>query len=207
MTYESKKDPTVTAAFDFEDTKCNTTRLIYLTGDKAGQSFVVSNSTLKRWWRKIKTEEKVIEKTDDNPLGLDFEQINTPYPEPKEQKYIPKPQSVIEYEESKKRNKCTFALPKDYDEFANILADKNIALKKVNKGYISLSDNSKLKLLTNGIGVLASNELGEQLTLKGMKCRECIEKGTPFRFDIKDESMYNEMYNVLASLYKNQNDQ
>ena len=93
-------------------------------------------------------------------------------------------------------------MPADYEQFADILASKDVALKGVNKGYIALPDNSKLKLLSTGIGVLASDALGEKLTLKGFKSKACIEKGTPFRFDIKTESDCNTMYEVLSDLYK-----
>jgi len=195
MIYKSKKDPEITAAFDFEDEKCATTRLIYLTGEKKGKSFVVSNSTLKRWWTPV--EDK---KENDNPLNLDFEQINKPYKPDVTPHYIPKPQSVIEYEEKKspKKRVASFTMPTDYEQFADILAERNVAIKKVNSGYISLMDNSKLKLLKTGIGVLASNDVAERIVKKGIQARPCIEKGTPFRFDINSAEEYEWLLEALS---------
>lgn len=207
MKYQSKKDPSIIAAFDFEHEKFKTTRLIYLTGPKEGQSFEISNSTLKRWWKKLENEEveqnevqteEVVE-AQPNPLNIDFEQVNTPYPEPKEKKYIPKPQAVIEYEEKKhKRVKADFDYPKDYETLADLFVENNIKMKKVNRGYISLPDSSKIKLLSVGIGILASTELAEKFTARGFQAKPCIEKGTPFRFDVKNAEEYSKMLEALA---------
>lgn len=202
MKYESKKDPTIIAAYDFENEKFKTTRLIYLTGPKAGQSFEVSNSTLKRWWRKLKDDEvqteKVVE-TPSNPLNIDFEQVNQPYHPNVTPHYIPKPQAVIEYEESKKRKVASFDFPNDYDTLANMMAERNVVMKKVNRGYISLPDNSKIKILTMGIGILASTELAEKFIARGFQAKACIEKGTPFRFDVKNADEYEKMWGALTN--------
>ena len=193
MKYKSKKDPNVIVEYDGENEKCKTTRLKYLTGEKTGKTFDVANTTLKRWWSKI--EEK-----DENPLNLDYDKINEPYPEPKEQKYIPKPQAVIDYEENKikKRAVCTFDMPKDYEQFGDILAERGVELKRVNTGYISLPDNSKLKLLKTGVGILASTDLAEKLAKCGLKSKPCIEKGTPFRFDACNQIDYDTLLEVLS---------
>ncbi|MBR4377283.1 MAG: hypothetical protein IKP50_00125 [Bacilli bacterium] len=207
MKYQSKKDPTITAAFDFENEKFKTTRLIYLTGSKEGQSFEISNSTLKRWWKKLESEEveqnevqkeEVVE-TVENPLNIDFEKLAEPYHPEVTPHYIPKPQSVIEYEEKKhKRVKADFDYPKDYETLANLFAERNIKMKKVNRGYISLPDNSKIKILVVGIGILASDELAEKFVAKGFQAKPCIEKGTPFRFDVKNAEEYTKMLEALA---------
>lgn len=192
MKYQSKKNPEVTAALDFENEEYNTVRMIYLSGDKAGQSFDVTKSTLKRWWKKMpEVSEEQIEQ----------EIIDTPYPEPKEQKYIPKPEAVVEYEESKRRAKCEFEMPASYEDFANELAANHIEIARVNTGYISLKDSTKLKLLRTGIGILASTELAELLAGKGMKSKPCIEKGTPFRFDAKTQDDYDNLVECLKELY------
>jgi hypothetical protein len=207
MKYQSKKDPSIIAAFDFEHEKFKTTRLIYLTGPKEGQSFEISNSTLKRWWKKLESEtveqnevqtEQVVE-TVENPLNIDFEQVNQPYHPEVTPHYIPKPQSVIEYEENKKRRvSATFDYPKDYETLADLFAEHNIKMKKVNRGYISLPDNSKIKILAVGIGILASTELAEKFVAKGFSSKPCIEKGTPFRFDVKNQDEYSKMLGALA---------
>ena len=199
MVYQSKKNPEITAALDFENEKFRTVTLIYLTGKDKGKSFTITTSTLKRWWKVSKEELKpVTPKVLDT---LDYDKINEPYPEPTEQKYIPVPDSVLEYEASRSRHKtCDFEKPKNYEEFGDLLGTHNVQIKKVNSGYISLPDNSKLKLLTDAIGVLASDNLGEQLSKRGLKCRACIEKGTPFRFDIKSKEDFDILIEVLSNV-------
>ena len=194
-TYKSKKDENITA----EVVKCpndNTIILKYLTGEHKDKTFTITTGTLKRWWKKV-------EKSALDILGVDMDEVNKPYPEPKEQKYIPKPQSVIEYEENKKRKvKLDFELPTDYNTFADALAENGVKIKRVNSGYIAMEDSSKLKLLTNGIGVLASTELAELLAKCAITSKPCIEKGTPFRFDIKTQLDYDSLVRTLAQLYK-----
>ena len=210
MKYQSKKDPSIYAAFDFEDPKFHTTRMIYLTGDNKGKSFEVTNSTLKRWWRKVAEEDVTSEvkeepkQVDENPLNIDYDKVNEPYKPDVTPHYIPKPQSVIEYEQSKsKKAKLDFELPKDYEEFADLLSQHNVHMARVNSGYISMTDKSKLKLLTKGIGVLASSDLGIELAKHGMTSKPCVEKGTPFRFDVTTEANFNDLLVVLEQLYPN----
>ena len=193
MKYQSKKDPSIFATEDSYNEKSKTTILVYETGDKKGKSVSVSSTTLKRWWKKV----------DDNPLNIDMEQVNKPYKSATKRKYIPKPQSVIEYEENKKkarRKTLDFTMPENYEVFGDMLAKKGIIIKKVNTGYISLPDNTKLKLLTNCIGILASNDVAEQLSKRGIISRPCIEKGTPFRFDIASAEDYDKMWEALVNV-------
>lgn len=201
--YRSKKpDKTDLTAELVKRPNEGTVILKYLTGDEKGKSVTISTSTLKRYWRKEQAEDTTTEKSAEEILGIDMEEVNKPYKPDVTPHYIEKPESVKEYEESKRRvPKCEFALPENYDAYADLLASKSIKLKGVNSGYISLSDSSKLKLLSNGIGVLASNELGEELAKSGMTSRPCIEKGTPFRFDIKSEEQFDTLHDALAKLY------
>lgn len=195
MMYQSKKDPSIEAAFDFQNEKTKTIRMIYLTGEKAGYSFDIEPSTLKRWWKKMDTTEQ----------EEDTARINAPYHPDVTPHYIEKPESVKRYEEEKALRRkgkrvAQFEGPKDYEQFADWLGESNVELKRVNSGYISLPDNSKLKILTSGIGILASQELGEKFIEKGFTARSCIEKGTPFRFDITTQDEYNNMWEILKSL-------
>lgn len=196
--YRSKKpDKTDLTAELVKRPNESTVILKYLTGDEKGKSVTISTSTLKRYWRKEQAE-----KTVEEILDIDMEKVNEPYKPNVTPHYIEKPQSVKEYEESKRRTpKCEYDLPGNYNDYADLLASKSIKLKSVNSGYISLSDSSKLKLLSNGIGVLASTALGEELAKSGMTSRPCIEKGTPFRFDIKSEEQFDTLNDALAKLY------
>jgi len=208
--YESKKNVGMKVkVVDKVSNGANTAYMLeYLPGyddSKTGHQFSISESTLKRWWKLVDVTEEPEEKSVAEILHLDMDKINEPYPEPKEQKYIPKPQSVIEYEEKKtraRRKELDFELPKSYEEFADYLANNNIKIARVNTGYISFADSSKLKLLTSGIGVLASNDLGTLLAEKGLVSRPCIEKGTPFRFDAQHKDEYDALVYALQSLYK-----
>lgn len=199
MTYKSKKDPTVTAVLDFKNPKFKTTQLIYVTGPNKGKSFSISDSTLKMWW------EEVVEEDKPGVLSnLDYDKINTPYPEPKEKKYIPKPQSVIDYENNKIRKQqryvCSFEKPANYDEFADLLVKHGVKMKGVNKEYISLPDNSKIKNRASGIALLASQNIGEMFIKEGYECKACPEKGTPFRFDFNTQEDFNKMLEVLSNV-------
>ena len=212
MIYKSKKDKNILAKVVEQDEERKTVILEYITGEQSGKTFNITTSTLKRWWSKVNESEiESIDISVETPKeipsvlkNLDYEKINTPYPEPKEQKYIPKPKSVIEYEEKKKKVKCEIKLPDNYEDFATELSDKNIKIQRVNKGYLALEDTTKLKLLSTGIGVLATDKLGNELSLNGLQCRECIEKGTPFRFDIKTQEQYDKLITVLQTLYNTQ---
>ena len=98
MRDQSKRDPDVTAELDCinEDGSAS---MVYLTGPKADTAFEVSESTFKRWWTKMEDEKTLNETQNNNPssvLNIDYDKVNEPYPEPKEQKYIPKPDSVVE---------------------------------------------------------------------------------------------------------------
>lgn len=201
MIYRSKKDPTITASLDFENEKYKTVNMIYLTGPNKGKAFSISHSTLNLWWEENPLDEKKCKSILDD---IDMEKVNTPYPEPKFQAYIPVPQSVIEYESSKRRKQnreiCMFEKPSDYEEFADLLAERNIRMKKVNKEYISLPDNSKLKLQAAGIALLASQTIGEMFINKGCQCKSCPEKGTPFRFDFKTQEDFDMMLEVLSNV-------
>ena len=186
MIYESKKDPTVTAALDFEDEKCKTTRLIYLTGDKKGKSFVVSNSTLKRWWRKV----------NDNPLNIDMEQVNKPYKPNVKPHYIPKPKSVIEYEENK-RKKYNSDLP-DFDAIVDEIGEY---LKKVNENskYVMFNDKSTLWRKSSYIDVYATESLWGKLTEAGFQSKANKDKDRPFAFRINKKEEYEKFVEVISN--------
>lgn len=168
--------------------------LFYDTGEKSGTTFTISNSTLKRWWRKI---------DDDNPLDIDMDKVNEPYPEPKEQKYVPVPEAVKEYEEVKRMRRMgknkDVDTPKDLENIAITLGEKSIPIKRLNKGYISLIDNTKIKVFNSGIGILASNTVGEALSKIGMTSRTCIEPGTPFRFDISTNEDFEKALDAISN--------
>ena len=196
MIYKNKKDPKIKAQFDFEDLKFKTVRMIYLSGPNKGKSFSLNKTSLNDQWEVVEEKEK---KSFLDTINWD--EVNKPYPEPKVKKYIPVPESVLRYEQGKiKKKKCSFEKPENYEAFADILASHNIKMARVNTGYISLPDTTKLKLQQLGIAVLATNDLGEKLVGKGMTCKPCIEKGTPFRFDIRSQDEFDDLIEVLKNV-------
>lgn len=70
MTYQSKKDETVLAKLISSDDKYKTSLLEYTTGEKAGQTFNVTEATLKRWWKKVDSN-AVVETPEEEILHVD----------------------------------------------------------------------------------------------------------------------------------------
>jgi len=186
MKYQSKKDPEIFAALDFQNEKTKTYRMIYLTGDKAGYSFEVSASTLKRWWEQVNaTKEEV-----------DAEIINTPYHPDVTPHYIPKPQSVIEYEENKKRKRYNNDLP----DFDNMVEDLMPSIRKVNKDYVLLKD-SATAIWRKGtrIDVNADSIILEKCVKQGLKSTENKDKDRPFRITIVTIDDYEKLKKAILN--------
>lgn len=192
MKYRSKKDPAVTAAFDFEDEKHHSTYLIYLSGPKKGTSFCVTNSTLKRYWEPIE---------ESNPLMFTPEevaQINTPYKPDVTPRYIPKPQSVIEYEEKQHRRQYNNELP-DFDALVEMFG---FILKKVNEksGYMLFSDGTSLHRKSKDIRLYTVENIWVALTEKGFKSSPNKDKDRPFAFIITTKKEFDDMCEVLINI-------
>lgn len=184
MKYQSKKDPTVTAAFDFEDEKCKTTRLIYLTGDKAGNSFVVANSTLKRYWTPIT----------DNPLNIDVEQVNKPYKPDVTPRYIPKPESVIEYE-ARKSKKFNADLP-----IFDVMADKfasNLSKINENSSYVKFKDGTTMWRKSACIDIYATESTWVKLTEGGFTSTPNKDTVRPFHIKISNADEFEKVVTIL----------
>lgn len=193
MQYKSKKTGEL-AHFDSKDEKYGTTTLVYDSGDKKGTAFQVTSSTLKRWWKKIDDNDSdEQESTDEEPKSvsdIDVDRINEPYPEPKEQKYIPKPEAVKEFEARKKRvrGKYNDTLP-DYET-----ATKQIGkvLKKINKGYAVFKNGSSLHRLNPAIIIYAEEQYREILEGLGLEVGDNSQDGArPYKFAIKDVDTWN----------------
>lgn len=182
MKYQSKKHPEVIASLDFKDEKFKTVMLIYLTGPDAGKSVSITESTFKRWWKKyeepkqlnsdgtITKEEAVVAPAPTSPLdslGIDYDKVNEPYPEPKEQKYIKKPESVIEYEQHKKRGHG--GTPTDIPELEEIVKILQPIIIKVNKDYVKLKDKTNFCRFKNSCTIYAAEGTWQKLTMLGFK--------------------------------------
>lgn len=198
MKYRSKKDPDVIAAFDFENEKCHTTTLIYLTGPKPGYSFTITNSTLSKYWELV----------EDVPKPLDFtkeemEQINQPYKPDVTPHYIPKPQSVIEYEEKKHKSRRNNELP-TFEEIIDIFG---VVLKKINEksNYVLFKDGSAMHRQATAIKFNTVENIWTQLAEKGLESKANPDKDRPFAFVIKTKEEFDTVAEVILKTLKTKN--
>lgn len=206
MQYKSKKTSEL-AHFDSKDEKYGTTTLVYDSGDKKGTAFQVTSSTLKRWWKKVDDSNEQ-ESTDGEPKSvsdIDADRINEPYPEPKEQKYIPKPKAVKEFEARKKRvrGKYNDTLP-DYETATNQVAK---VLKKINKGYAVFKNGSSLHRLNPAIVIFAEEQYREILEGLGLEAGDNSQDGArPYKFVIKDADTWNSFVEQVLAEGDNEDD-
>ena len=191
MKYKSKKDNSIIAAFDFEDEKCHTTRLIYLTGEKAGNSFVVSNSTLKRWWTEVADDDEEVK----------AEIINTPYNPPVTPHYIPKPKSVIKYEENKRKAISNNDLP-EYDE---LVAELEQYLQKVNESskYVVIRNSqTTVWRKLRWIDIYADELMWTKLVEQGLKSKPNKDKFRPYNIRINTSDEYEKFKNAIEGYFE-----
>lgn len=187
--YKSKKNPELSAKLVSTEEKYGTVILEYTSGSDVGKTISITTSTLKRWWKRIEDPESPLES-----LNIDIDKVNEPYPEPKVQKYIPKPKSVIEYEE-KKNKSYNLNLP----GFESIVEDLGEHCVKVNNNssYVKFADKSTLWRKSGRIDVYASQDLWELLTEAGLESRANKDKDRPFAFKIDTQDKYDIVSSVI----------
>lgn len=188
MKYQNKKAPEIFAAVDFEDEKTKTTRLIYLTGEKQGCSFVLSNSTLKRWWKHVPSTEEQDQE----------DMINTPYrPEVKPHR-VPVPESVIEYENATKFNTdvsgdvATNTVERDLPTFEMLCDDLSKYIEKTyTDKHISLKGTKTTVWRKNKwISVYADETVRDILAYSRLPIVENKDKARPWGCRISTAEQY-----------------
>ena len=191
--YRSKRDKNIVALFDSENAKGKTTTLVYETGEKKGKSFTISNSTLHLYWELIEDEPASV---------LDFsqeqlKQINTPYKPDVVPHYIPKPKSVIEYEDKQHKNRFNSELP-TFEELGDIFGP---ILKKINEKskYVLFKDGTALHRQSACMKLNTTEIIWEQLSLKGLESKPNNDKDRPFAFIIKSRTDYDIMSEILIN--------
>jgi hypothetical protein len=173
----------------------STVILEYLTGDEVGKTVTVTTGTLKRWWGKS------TEKSANEILGVDADELNEPYPEPKEKKYIPKPQAVVEYEE-KKKSRFNNDLPK-YEDLEGLLDD--IYFKKYDKdSHFMFKDKSTLWRKSSCIDLYVTEELWTKFTEAGFTSKPNKDKDRPFAIKVVTNDEWNLCLSVLNGMYRNE---
>ena len=192
--YTNKKHPEVTAKIVKQPNE-STVILEYLTGDEIGKTVTVTTGTLKRWWSKS------TEKSANEILGVDADELNEPYPEPKEKKYIPKPQAVVEYEE-KKKSRFNNDLPK-YEDLEGLLDD--IYFKKYDKdSHFMFKDKSTLWRKSSCIDLYVTEELWTKFTEAGFTSKPNKDKDRPFAIKVATNEEWNLCLSVLNGMYRNE---
>ena len=192
--YTNKKHPEVTAKIVKQPNE-STVILEYLTGDEIGKTVTVTTGTLKRWWSKS------TEKSANEILGVDADELNEPYPEPKEKKYIPKPQAVVEYEE-KKKSRFNNDLPK-YEDLEGLLDD--IYFKKYDKdSHFMFKDKSTLWRKSSCIDLYVTEELWTKFTEAGFTSKPNKDKDRPFAIKVVTNDEWNLCLSVLNGMYRNE---
>lgn len=190
--YQSKKNPEIIATLESVEEKYGTVILVYETGSDAGKSISITQSTFKRWW-KLLTEESSLS---ESSLDIDVKQVNTPYPEPVKQKYIPKPQSVIDYEAKQVKQ-----YNNDLPSFEELVAEIGSICTKVNdtSRYVKLACKTTLWRKSNYIDIYACETTAEKLIAKGLQCSGNKDKDRPFAFRVKTKADYTLVLEALLN--------
>lgn len=185
MKYKDKRNETIIARVESENEKYGTYTLVYETGPNEGKAFDITGATLKRWWAKV--DDASDEKTEAEILNLDVNTINEPYPEPKKKKYIPKPDSVIEYEKKKRGRKYNDDLP-SFEKIVELLGSKCSKINE-NSSYVKFDDKkSTLWRKSTCISVYAATDFAEKLANAGFQSSPNKDKERPFAFKIETGS-------------------
>ena len=194
MKYQSKKDTSIIASIEKTEEKYGTVLMKYLTGPDTGRTFSITNSTLKRWWKRVEDEE---ENTANNPLSIDINKVNEPYHPDVTPRYIPKPKSVIEYE-AKKGKKYNNELP-EFEEISESLAEY---CKKINDNskYVMFHDKSTMWRKCGAIDLYASESLWSLLTESGLQSKPNKDKDRPFAFKITNIEEYNKVLEAVKGV-------
>lgn len=209
--YQSKKDPTVTALLVSKNEKYNTVSMQYVTGDNEGKNFDVSLSTLKRWWKKMNDDNKVV--NDNAPANdtnngesdvlkkIDMNVVNKPYHPDVTPHYIPVPDSVVEYENITHKRK--FKYNEDLPDYETLCDTFNEYLKKRNASYIKFKDGRGSTIFRKGmyIDIYATEELLEPLTRVGLTSSANKDKDRPFHFRISTMEDYNKAKKAIIDYF------
>lgn len=143
--YRSKRVPGVYAEMNRKQ-KDGKYLLRYLNGDKFGEYFVASESTLNRWWR-VANDYVNPDVLTVGGVEILKTVLEKPYISSSVKEYKVRPKSADEYE-----NK---ALP-SYEKLKQMFVKRNIAYKKLNRSYIILEDETTIHRYANDIRIFTN---------------------------------------------------
>ena len=197
MKYQNRKDPSKIAEVVKEEPKYNTLILKILQGDGEGKQISITTSTLKRYWKRIEETESAEETSLAQEMNIDMAKVNEPYPEPKEKKYIPKPQSVVEYE-AKQAKRYNSLVP----EFSDIADTFSEILKKVNENskYVMFKDGSTLWRKSGWLDMYVTEAVWTKLTELGFESKPNKDKDRPYAFRITSAEEYEKIVEALKCM-------
>lgn len=188
-TYQSKKDETIFAVVEREEEKYGTTLLIYTSGPNSGKSFSLTNSTLKRWWKIVSVSES------ENPLNIDLNKVAEPYKPDVTPHYVKKPESVINYEESKKTRKT-----KDLPTLDTVVEDLGAWLNSINElsNYVKFKNDTTLWVKHSAVDIYATEAAWSRLTEAGFMSKPNKDKVRPFAFKLTTMEEYKKSVKALS---------
>ena len=199
--FVSKKDDSIIVSLVHTSYRYKTVCLIYETGEKKGETFNITTSTLKRWWTKIEDNSTPLD-------DVDFNEVDKPYPEPEKQHFVDIPKSVQIYETITAAEKKTldFYVPENYEELVTFLSERGIKVKRVNKEYVILDNDIKVKLRTYGIYLLVKPEHCDPFVERGLQFKVTKEPITPCGIQVKSQEDLESCLSVLAEFCPITND-
>lgn len=136
---------------------------------------------------------------DTNGIDIDMDVVNQPYHPDVIPHYIPKPDSVVEYENNKRKRKFNEDLP-DYETICETF---NEFLKKRNASYIRFKDGKGSTIFRKGqyIDIYATEELLEPLTRAGLTSSANKDKDRPFHFRISTMEDYDKAKKAIIDYF------
>jgi hypothetical protein len=126
-----------------------------------------------------------------------MEQVNKPYKPEVTPRYIPKPQSVIDYENKKKDKK----LNKDLPVFEDIVDLFPELLSKINETskYVKFKDGTTLWRKSSCIDIYATEHLLEPFTKAGLTASPNKDKARPFAYRIETKEQFDLAREVIIT--------
>ena len=173
--------------------------MVYLDGPDKNKFFNTTVSTLKRWWKKD------VQMGDEGSSDIlaEIGISDEPYPEPKKQEIVEKPQSVIDFENIKSRNPRT-QKPWDgfikFEDLPKILDEYGITPKKKTSEYIIFNDKSSLQARKHWLVLFCGEVTALALETKGFFIEPNKDPVRPYKVIVKENNDLDAFFGVLKNV-------